>query len=109
VEKADVHSKGDMKRKFNVIDRGVAQVQGSTKIRESLPYIGFVRPSDFVTEEQAKQINSERSAQAFETHEGMKKAGYSPTLEGYFKKDGSFVSTQDAHRLCKDGVYKPEK
>ena len=31
----------------------------------------------------------------------MKEAGYSPELEGY-RKDGLFVSTQDAHNLCKD-------
>lgn len=100
-----------MKYKFNIIDRNdtLQPSQGNNKIRESLPYIGFVIPSDSVTEEQAKQINSERFAQALETYKVMKKAGYFPTLEGYLKTDGSFVLTQDAHRLCKDGIYKPEK
>jgi len=93
----------DDKRKFNVIDRGASQAQDSSKIRESLPYIGFVMPSDSVTKEQAKQINSERYIQAYETYDIMKKNGYSPTLEGYIKKeDGSFVTTQDAHKLCKE-------
>lgn len=89
-----------MKRKFNVIERGEMS-QNTGRVRESLPYIGFVIPSESVTEEQAKQINSERYAQARETYEFMKKAGYSPELEGY-RKDGKFVSTHDAHRLCKD-------
>lgn len=100
-------------RRFNVIDRAVQKARqeietgnvtnSTSKVRESLPYIGFVYPSDSITEENVKQINSERYDQAYRTYEIMKKDGYSPTLEGYIKKeDDSFVSTQDAHRLCKD-------
>lgn len=92
-----------MKRKFNIIERGTPQLQNGSKIRESLPYIGLVAPSASLTEERANQINRERFDQAYRTFKFMKEAGYSPTLEGYIKKeDKSFVSTHDAHKLCKD-------
>lgn len=53
-----------MQRIFNVIDRGTSLVKVASNVRESLSYIGFVRPSESVTEEQAKQINSEHYAKS---------------------------------------------
>lgn len=101
-----------MKRRFNVIDRLVSKTRqeietgnitnSTCKVRESLPYIGFVRPSDSITKEQADQINSDKSDQALRTYKIMKEAGYSPDLNGYSKKGEPFISTQDAHKLCKD-------